>query len=58
MMFKQNLKQFISSKSNWKATVMIIGGAYAAFTGLMDYPSAIQMVTGGIAVIGLRDALV
>jgi hypothetical protein len=57
MKFQQSTKQFLSSKSNWTAVVMIGFAGYGIYTGQMGLDSSMQMILGGLAVIGIKDAV-
>ena len=56
-MFKQDVAQFFGSKSNWTALAMIIGSSYGFYQGMIAIDAFIGYVTGGIALISVRDAV-
>jgi len=55
--FKQNIKDFLSSKTNWTGIGMIAGGAGGFYFGQMDFNAAAQLVASGFALIFVRDAI-
>jgi hypothetical protein len=56
-MFKQNLKQFVSSKTNWVSLVGIGFGVYGLVTNTLTADAAYLMVEAGLLGIGVRDAI-
>jgi len=56
-MFEQNLKQFISSKTNWAATIGIAAAVYAFINNHITYGEFMQAVTTSSIAFGIRDAI-
>lgn len=56
-MFKQGIKEFFQSKTNWTGLGMIVGGAGAFAYDQMDFAAAAQLVASGFALIFMRDAI-
>ena len=56
-MFRQNLNQFVKSKTNWVSAVSIVFAAYGFFTGQIPLETAMQYVEMGALGLGLRDAI-
>lgn len=55
--FKQDIKAFFSSKSNWTALSMIIGSIVGLKYGQVDAVTAVQGVMAGLALISVKDAI-
>lgn len=54
--FKQDLREFFSSKSNWAGIGMIAGGLVGIYTKA-DLTISMQAIIGGLALIFVKDAI-
>ena len=54
-MFKQSLKEFFQSKTNWTGMTMIATGAYLIYQ--KDVVTGMQSAFGGLALITVKDAI-
>lgn len=57
MKFKQGIREFFSSKTNWTGLGMIAGAVGGAYFKQIDFNSAAQLVASGLALIFVRDAI-
>lgn len=55
--FKQNVRQFLASKTNWTGLTMIVSAFIGYQTGAMDAVSAWQTAASGLGLIFIRDAI-
>lgn len=56
-MFKQNLNDFLQSKTNWTAIAAIASGAIGWYMKTLDPVQATQMIINGMALLFIRDAI-
>jgi len=56
-MFKQDLKQFLSSKTNWTGMTMIVTGVVGLIYKSIDPVTAWKSISGGVALICVKDAI-
>lgn len=61
MKFKQSIKAFFTSKSNWLGLSMITGGAIALFneyqTSQTISQNAVESILAGFALLFVRDGI-
>lgn len=57
MKFKQTLKEFFKSKTNWTGLTMILSAVSGFLTQSISPAEAWQMITAGLAIIFLKDAV-
>ncbi len=57
MKFKQDVKTFLKSKTNWTGLGLIIGGALAFHYKNLSEFEAGQMIVAGFSIIFLRDGI-
>ena len=55
--FKQEIKEFLSSKTNWTGLSMVIGSIVGFKYGQVDAVTAVQGVMAGLALISVKDAI-
>lgn len=56
--FEQDLKKFLSSKTNYISMASILFGGWGTFTGKIPFNSAMYYIEGGLLGLGLKDAIV
>jgi len=56
-MFKQTVKDFFKSKTNWTAVTMIIAAIVGYFTKEFTASVAITQIFGGFGLLFIRDAI-
>lgn len=54
--FKQDVRTFLKSKSNWTGLSMVIGGIIG-ITQKADLTISVQAIMGGLALIFIKDAI-
>jgi hypothetical protein len=57
MKFKQDIKEFISSKSNWLGVSAVLSGAIGYQTKALQPIEAINMIGGGLALLFVHDTI-
>lgn len=58
MKFKQTSKEFFRSKTNWTGLTMILSAISGFLTQTLGAAEAWQMVTAGLGIIFIKDAVV
>jgi len=56
-MFKQNLEQFFTSKTNWIGMITVAGSLVAMYQGAMTFTEFMQVSGPMLAAMGIRDAI-
>jgi len=56
-MVRQNLKQFVTSKTNWAAAIGLGAATYAFTNNWITYGEFMQALTTSSIAFGLRDAV-
>jgi len=56
-MFEQDVKQFLSSKTNWTGMTMIVTGCVGLYAKSMDAVTAWQSIFGGLGLLFVKDAI-
>jgi hypothetical protein len=57
-LFSQDLKSFVTSKSNWIGGLIIIGSTVAFAKGSISMNEWLLAVSNGSAILGIKDAIV
>lgn len=55
--FKQTLRQFLASKSNWTALTAVLVAVAGYLTQEYTLASAVSQALGGMALLFVRDAI-
>jgi len=55
--FKQDIRDFFSSKTNWLGIITIGGAAVGYYSGMMNPLEAYQTATGALMALFVRDAI-
>ncbi len=56
-MFKQNLEDFLSSKTNWIGIITMVGATIALTQGQIQIMEFISLSTPMLAAMGIRDRI-
>jgi hypothetical protein len=56
-LFSQNIKQFISSKTNWTGLGMIAGAVVGFKTAVLTPYEAVQTAIAGFSLLFIKDAV-
>lgn len=56
-MFKQTIKEFFKSKTNWTAVTMIVAAIVGYLTKEFTASAAINQMFGGLGILFIRDAV-
>lgn len=54
--FKQTVREFLASKSNWTGLTMIIGGAIGLYQKA-DVSTSVTAIMGGLSLLFIRDGI-
>ena len=57
MKFKQSIKEFLQSKTNWAGITMIGSGVVGFASGVMDAVVSFQTIAGGFGLMFIKDAI-
>ena len=56
-MFKQTIKEFFKSKTNWTSVTMIVAAIVGYFTNEFTASATITQIFGGLGLLFIRDAV-
>lgn len=54
--FEQDLKEFLSHKTNWTGMTLVLIGIVGIFNG-MDSALVVSSIMGGLSLLFVRDAI-